>query len=167
MTSTLNPYVVDLSIHTEALFGLIKSKKVQPEATPGAPKAPARAGLSGMFKSKKAQPEATPGAPKAAARGVLGMFKKQTPSELFATYAADTKNYSHVHWQAKKNSLTVYTCYYLITPKKLLKCTSSLKPGWQGTPEAMKSGTMSCISPDSDDTVLVPYPSDKVLWSIS
>jgi len=166
MTSTLNPYVVDLSIHTEALFGLIKSKKVQPEATPGAPKAPARAGLSGMFKSKKAQSEGTPGAPKAPARGVLGMFKKQTPSELFAKYAADTKNYSRVHGQATRNSLGVYTCYYLIE-NKLLKCISRVKPGWRGTPDDMESGIMSCTSPDSDNIVLVPYPSDRVLWSKS
>jgi hypothetical protein len=167
MTSTLNPYVVDHSFHTEALFGLIKSNKVQPEATSGAPKAPARAGLSGMFKSKKAQPEATTGAPKAPARSVLGMFKKQTPAELSAKYAADTKNYTKVHWLATKNSITVYTCYYLQNPNKLLRCTSSLKPGWQGTPEALKSGTLTCRSPDSPDSVLVPYPSDKVLWSIS
>jgi len=167
MTSTLNPYVVDLSIHTEALFGLIKSKKVQPEATPSAPKAPARAGLFGMIKSKKVQPEATPGAPKAAARGVFNMFKKQTPSELFAKYAADTKNYSHVARQAKANHLGVFNCYYLITPDKLLKCTSALKPGWQGTPEAFKSGTMNCRTSDTQDEVEVPYPSEKVVWIIT
>ena len=140
MTSTLNPYVVDLSIHTEALFGLIKSKKVHPEATPGAPEAPAR--------------------------GSFSRSKKQTPSELFAKYAADTNNYSGVHGQATQNSLGVYTCYYLFK-NKLLKCISRVKPGWRGTPDDMESGIMSCTSPDSDNSVLVPYPSDKVLWSIS
>jgi len=135
MTSTLNPYVVDRAVHTEGLFG---------------------------FKSNKVQPEATPGALQAPAHGFFGRFKKQTPSELFAKYAADTNNYSGVHGQATTNSLGVYTCYYLFK-NKLLKCISRVKPGWRGT----ESGTMTCTSPDSDNSVLVPYPSDKVLWSIS
>jgi hypothetical protein len=129
MTSTPNPYVVDHSIHTEALLGFIKSKKVQTEATPGA--------------------------------------KKLTPTELFAKYAADTNNFSHVALQATQNSLKMYTCYYLFSPKKLLECISTVKPGWRRTPEDLESGTMTCTSPDSPDSVLVPYPSDKVLWRIS
>ena len=127
MTSNLNPYVVDLSIHTEALFGLIKSKKVHPEAT---------------------------------------LKTQTTPSELFANYAADTKNYSRVYGQATPNSLGVYTCYYLFR-NTLLKCISPVKPGWRSKHDNMESGMMSCTSPDSDNSVLVPYPSDKVLWSIT
>ena len=150
MTSTLNPYVVDRAVHTEGLFGMMKTKivpkNIPPASTPGAPKAPT---------------------PKAAARGVFNMFKKQTPSELFAKYAADTKNYSHVARQAKANHLGVFNCYYLITPDKLLKCTSALKPGWQGTPEAFKSGTMNCRTSDTQDEVEVPYPSEKVVWIIT
>jgi len=138
MTSTLNPYVVDRAVHTEGLFGF-KSNKIQPEALPGAPK------VETYY-----------------SRGLFSRSKKQTPSELFAKYAADTNNYSGVHGQATTNSLGVYTCYYLFK-NKLLKCISRVKPGWRST----ESGTMTCTSPDSDNSVLVPYPSDKVLWSIS
>ena len=172
MTSTLNPYVVDLSIHTEALFGLIKSKKVQPEATPGAPKAPARAGLSGMFKSKKAQPEATPGAPKAPARSTFNPFKKKNASELFAKYAADTKKYSLKHLDAVKQDLGMFVCYYLVTPEKLLRCSTGLAPGWGGSMKEMQSGTIRCssldvVSNNLGDMIDVPYPHQNVLWMSS
>lgn len=96
----------------------------------------------------------------------MSMFKKKTPSELFAKYAADTKAYTKTFWLAKKNYLGMYTCYYLIDDK-LLKCTSGLKPGWEGTPIAMKSGTIKCRSSDTQEEVQVPYPSENVVWFVT
>jgi len=142
MASTLNPYVVH-RVHTEGLFG--------------------------MFKSKNAQPESKTSAPKAPARSMFNPFKKQNVSELFAKYAADTKKYSHNHLEAKKQVHGIFVCYYLVTPEKLLRCTTALAPGWGSSMEEMQSGTISCRSFDvvsnlMGDMIDVPYPNQNVLW---
>ena len=146
MASTLNPYFVDPSVHTEGMFGMSKSKNAQPESKPSAPKAPARS----MFNP----------------------FKKKNASELFAKYAADTKKYSHKHLDAVKQDLGMFVCYYLVTPEKLLRCSTGLAPGWGGSMREMQSGTIRCssldvVSNNLGDMIDVPYPHQNVLWMSS